>query len=300
MKGRLNDAAVWPSSFVKGAFHTIDWNVGVVNADTTAFVPAMLTYSSKHLDNATAKVFFSLLWIHPCNAGKLGVGDNPPDTNSALLTNVADTCNEDENIDGGTTVNPSPLVPQGIGVDSTSGQIYVAPQLAGNFTAFLIVSNANSPAAKIGGSASLDQVILKRWDVEVNAFAVHSFQLDDGMDVTHKVLSTAKEVAFIQRQCEYDQPCSIEAIKKDTLEYTPKGMHYMRVCTCVCASVCVYVRLCVRVFLCASLRASVSLFTCACACACASFCLCVCVCVCVCASLLKKNELTSYKAKGWD
>ena len=57
--------------------------------------------------------------------------------------------------------------PRFITLDEDTGDIYAVPKDTGNYTAWLILVDASGTASSVGLAPELDQVVLKRWDLEV-------------------------------------------------------------------------------------------------------------------------------------
>jgi serine/threonine protein kinase len=84
--------------------------------------------------------------------------------------------------------------PGSVGIDSETGLVYAAPDVAGNYTAWLVAINTNGAASSVGLPSEIDQVLLKQWDFEVKdpkAFRVELFERTRTDDARPGVFGTS-------------------------------------------------------------------------------------------------------------
>eukprot|EP00729_Bicosta_minor_P008108 gene8108-20138_t len=194
---------LFPSTMVTGEFKPIEWN------DDFSVSDLFVNYN-RVTREVPHKLSFQLKWIK---------------------TDASTTAATEENENSWMRVGGSPAAsyawdddddqkgPGGIGIDSESGQIFANPKTAGTYTAWLIATDDERPAKAAGAPAVLDQVLIRKWDLNVVKpridFNIESFSraANNNTEVYEVDVTavTATEV-LTEKQCGYGEPCEFNKV----------------------------------------------------------------------------------------
>ena len=148
---------------------------------------------------------YKLQWLHQsADATLLKVGQQPPPSS---YPSVWDPNNG----------------PGGVVIERYRGDIIAKPTTPGVYTAWLIAVDAAGPTQAAGIPAEYDEVLIKRWVLNVKEFIpfrVESFERDNSVLGQSKpeVHNVSQSVPRTAKNCAFTKECSISQVVDDSLK----------------------------------------------------------------------------------
>lgn len=114
--------------------------------------------------------------------------------------------------------------PEGVRIDAGSGIITASPETAGNYTAWLVAEIAARPAKGEGVAVELDQVLIKKWELQVTELYIFDVKTFARRQVVHTVTAATNLAMTTKLNCSLQNECIIGRVDEGSIvPVVPQG-----------------------------------------------------------------------------